>query len=463
MKRIKISGTVLRNAAWNAIFVIGLYILLNIFFLIILNFEAARIIDNHLNHELEHFMLTMHMEYDTLVVDHDRELRESDLLTIAPTSFFLQVYNLQDRILLQSENLSEFGPIPLSFPADTGTVTFTNTSAAEYELRTVCRYLPDTDGRRAAVIQLSAFKTDIAQFMPLLFKYNLYSFPVIILLIVVASILLARKSFAPVNKIIELANRISATELNQRLNYKAGPDDELGKLRDTLNHLFGRLQQQFNQISQFTDNASHQLMSPLTVLKNELEFIQRKSHKNEECLETFGVMMEQTDRMIVIVRNLLILAKECHACRKDQKVLNISKILSGMPGLFPGKNLVLNLENGLYARGNIEYFSLAIQNIIDNAFKYSEDGLAVDLRAKKQDGFIEINVCDKGIGIPPDQREKVFDRFYRIESDTVIEGYGLGLSLVREILSAIGGTIEIHDNHPQGSCFALKLKALSVE
>lgn len=462
-KRLKLSGTVLRNAAWNALFVIGLYILLNIFFLIILNFEAARIIDNHLIHELEHFMLTMHVENDSLVVEHDRELRESDLLTVTPTSFFLQVYNQKDGVLLQSENLHDFGPITQYFPPDTATVTFANTRVAGHELRSVYNYLPDTYGKPSAVIQLSAFKTDIAKFMPVLFKYNLYSFPFIILLIIIASILLARKSFAPINKIINLANRISATELNQRLDYKAGPDDELGKLRDTLNHLFDRLQKQFDQVSQFTDNASHQLMSPLTVLKSELEFIQRKSHQNKECREVFSVMTEQTDRMIAIVRNLLIMAKECHACRQNQKVLNISKTLSAMPGLFPDKNLVLDLENGLYTRGNSEYFALAIQNIIDNAFKYSGNGLAVDLRAKKRNNQIEIHVCDRGIGIPVDQRKRIFERFFRLESGIASEGFGLGLSLVNEIISAMGGMIEVNDNHPLGTCFLIKLNALSVE
>ncbi len=465
IKRFKLSGTIIRNASWNALFVIALYIVLNTFFLLILKYEASRIKDDYLEHELEHLLFTMHVENDSLIIDHKRELQETDLITVRPTSFFLQVYSPEKDIFLQSNNLTEFGHIPLRIPAYRDSIRFTNIDLGQHTLRTVYTYLTNERGEPAAIVQLSAFKTNLSQFMPLLFQYNLYSFPFIILLIIVVSIILARRSFAPINKIINLANRISATHLNQRLDYKARPDDELGRLRDTLNNLFDRLEFQFNRISQFTDNASHQLMSPLTVLKSELEYIQRKSHDNKECREAFSVMSQQTDRMIKIVRTLLILAKECDDCHNDQSIFNLSKVVFGMEIVFPNQHLELDVENGLYVRGNSEYFSMVMQNLIDNAIKYSDASESVTVTAKLHNQTIYIDVCDHGIGIPDDQRERIFERFYRFENNrnNQIAGFGLGLSLVKSIVNAMNGSVQIYDNKPTGACFRITLPALSVE
>ena len=460
-----LTGTVIRNAFWNSLFIVGLYLLLNIFFLIILNYEAARIIDNHLDHELEHFMNSMHIENDSLVIDSPKELAETDLKTVSQTSFFLQVYSPAKNILLQSRNLANFGAIPLFIPNDLEAVTFASMTVHGRALRVIYSYLFDETGRPAAIMQLSAFKTNLFQFMPVLIRYNLISIPFIIILSIVGSIVLARKSFAPINKIIDLANRISATELKQRLDYKASPTDELGRLRDTLNNLFDRLAQQFEKIAQFTDNASHQLMSPLTVLKGELDYILRKTPENSEQRETFAILSEQTERMIKIVRTLLILAKEGDAGHREQTVFNLSKLLTGMQEVFNGNNLKLQVESGLYVRGNNEYFAMAIQNIIDNAFKYSATNAPVTLSAAANGKKITIGVCDTGVGIPVEQREKIFDRFYRFESgvDQGRKGFGLGLALAKAIVSSMNGTIAVCDNEPQGSCFTISLAALSVE
>ena len=206
-------------------------------------------------------------------------------------------------------------------------------------------------------------------------------------------------------------------------------------------------------------------MSPLTVLKSELEFVLRKTHEQDEQRKTFEIMSEQTERMIKIVRTLLILAKEDDAGRQEQTVFNLSKLLNGMQEVFIHNNLELKVENGLYVRGNSEYFSMAIQNIMDNAFKYSEPDAPVTISAASNGRKVIITVCDTGVGIPADQRDRIFDRFYRFDTGVKGErsGVGLGLSLAKAIVSTMNGTIEISDNRPKGSCFTISLQALSVQ
>ena len=460
-----LTKTVLRTTLLNACFIILLYVILSLIFLLILNKETARVIDNHLKHEVEHYMMVMHMEGDSLVIDNTRELAETDLVTISPTSFFLQVYTPGLEILYQSVNLSEFSDIPIIFPDDLKSIRLSNLKASAHSLRVIYAPLETEDGNLGAIMQLAAFKTSIIELMPNLVLFTVISFPLIIILIIAGSIILSKRSFAPINKIIDLANSISLNHLNQRLNYKADPNDELGRLRDTLNHLFDRLQQQVGQISQFTDNASHQLMSPLTVLKSELEYILRRNHEHSECRLGFSVMAEQTDRMIKIVRSLLILAKDCDACNRDGSFFNISKLISKFNDTGKYIHLLFDVENGLYVRGNEEYFTMVIENLIDNAFKYSEDDQPVKISAQRSNQNIIVKVCDQGFGIPEDQRTKIFDRFYRYEQSeqSTIPGFGLGLSLVHAIVTTMGGSIEVKNNQPRGSCFVITLPALALE
>lgn len=145
----------------------------------------------------------------------------------------------------------------------------------------------------------------------------------------------AQQYLAPIRKIIAVTRRISATDLSQRLDYEADPEDEMGQLRETLNHLFDRLEKQIKQIAQFTDNAAHQLMSPLTILKTELEFITRRKHSNPDCAQSFQVLIEQTDRMIKIINTLLIIAKDDVVHQIESSIISVNKIIDQLKTYYP--------------------------------------------------------------------------------------------------------------------------------
>lgn len=464
-KRPILTRTIIRNVFWNTLFITSLYFALNIIFLLILNHEAERIRDNQLTHEIEHLKNALCTECDSLVIENPKEFKETALVRVSPISFFLQVYNQNGEILLQSENLKQLGDLPLYFPEAQTPECFNTIRAGKMSLRVIYGYLKENGTASDVIIQLAMQKANLFRFMPNLIFYDMISFPFVFFLILLGSFVLVRRGFAPINKIIDLANSISATRLNQRLDYKASPTDELGRLRDTLNNLFDRLQMHIEQVSQFTDNASHQLMSPLTVLKSELEYILRKNHEHTDCRDTFTVMYEQTDRMIKIVRTLLILAKEASVIEQERSVLNISKLIQNMNNTIQRKELFIETENGLYVRGDEEYFYMVMQNLINNAFKYSDNGRPVHVTALLENNRVIIKVCDQGHGIPADQKEKIFERFYRFDdgkSDRP-SGFGLGLPLVQAIITAMGGTIAIRDNSSGGTCFIISLHALSVK
>ncbi len=464
-RRPVFTRTTVRNVFWNTLFISGLYLVINIVFLFILNYESKRIADDHLMHEVEHLKNALCVECDSLVIENPKEFSESALVTVSPRSFYLQVYNQKGEILLKSENLKFIGELPLYFPDKHTINKIVNLKVNQMSFRVIYVFLKEGEESSGVIIQLAAQRVSLFKFMPNLVFYDLISFPLVLILIVLGSFVLVRRGFAPINKVIDLANSISATELNKRLDYKASPNDELGRLRDTLNNLFNRLQMHIEQISQFSDNASHQLMSPLTVLKSELEYILRKSHQEPDCRETFGVMYEQTDRMIKIVRTLLILAKESNFIQKESSILNVSKLILNLNKTIQKKMLFLEAESGLYVRGDDEYFYMVMQNLIDNAFKYSEKGRPVQIRAFSEKSKVIIKVCDQGYGIPADQKERIFERFYRYDegNGNNNSGFGLGLALVHSIVTSMGGVIDIQDNPGGGTCFIISLDALSVE
>lgn len=120
-------------------------------------------------------------------------------------------------------------------------------------------------------------------------------------------------------------------------------------------------------------------------------------------------------------------------------------------------------KNSLFLKGNPEYFSMAIQNLIDNALKYSEEDSTVKVQVMRKNKYLKITVIDEGIGIPDFEKNRIFERFYRSETANSKKGFGLGLSLVQTVVKQMNGSIKVKDNKPRGTIFELKFKLLHLE
>ncbi|MFA4923383.1 MAG: HAMP domain-containing sensor histidine kinase, partial [Ignavibacteriaceae bacterium] len=271
--------------------------------------------------------------------------------------------------------------------------------------------------------------------------------------------------FAPINKIIKLANNISTTKLSERLNYKADADDELGKLRDTLNNLFNRLEEQIKRISSFTDNASHQLMTPITAINTELEYIIRNKKNGADCEQSLPVLKEQTERLISIIQSLLLLSKSEKDVLMQNSVFNLSSLINNqIRKRFEHEQIDYFIEDEIYVRGKEDYFLHALNNVVDNAIKYSPRNEKVEIRANRSLDRITITVADKGLGISDSEKEKIFERFYRSgEIEKLgIKGHGLGLSLAQAIVNVMNGSIAAKNNTPKGSVFIISLPPIDI-
>ncbi|MEN8193464.1 MAG: HAMP domain-containing sensor histidine kinase [Bacteroidota bacterium] len=460
-----ITKSVKQNSIWVISSLMIVFLIFNFVMMLQINVYFKDTIDSKLQHEIEHIKFALIFQNDSLVIDHPREFQETDMVEVSENSFFLQVYKSNGEILFSSKNLENYEIIPVEHIEFEDEYYFKDLNIKYTGLRTGYTKLSDSSSNSTVFIQLSTPKIKMNEVVEKIIGLNIYLLPVIVFLFALISLFFIKRTLNPINKIINIAEDISATNISKRINYDADSNDEFGRLRDTLNDLFDRLEFQISQISQFSDNASHQLMTPLTAINTELEYILNKGEPKEECRESFNVIKFQTEQMIHIVKTLLILARDCEVCASSNKVFNLSSLIKeDISQSFLDKNIAVDVEKNIYILGEADYFRMVIENILNNGLKYSNDG-KVKLSAKTSGNKVKIEISDNGIGIPDEEKNKVFERFYRGQQSEKdgIRGYGLGLSLAKLVITKMKGYLYIEDNTPHGSIFIIELPIVNME
>ncbi len=276
--------------------------------------------------------------------------------------------------------------------------------------------------------------------------------------------LLARRALKPVDRMAETARRISAEHLAARIE-DAGGNDELSRLARTLNEMLERLDTSFAQIRQFSADASHELQTPLTILKGEIEVALRNPRSPEEYVRVLRSALEEIDRVARLVEGLLLLARaDAGVLRLDLQPLDLAGLIEDVvaqTGVLAEKNgvrLALEEIEPIPVRGDADRLRRLVLNLIDNGIKYTPPGGGVTVSLRREEGNAALRIKDTGTGIPPEEQEKIFQRFYRTsEGRARNEGSGLGLCIARSIAAAHGGSIKIESVPGQGSTFTVLL------
>ncbi|MFH1528499.1 MAG: HAMP domain-containing sensor histidine kinase [Bacteroidota bacterium] len=459
--------TVKRNTFWLAGVLVGSYILFNLFTLIEVGYLFNEDLDARIGHELEHIKHSFTYNNGEVTYLNPNEFLESDLTELTENPFFLQVYDMSGKNILISANIEKWGnKIPKVIPENFNGYIFNDMEVGGYAMRFGYGKLFENKFEHVGYIQLSTPKTSHNTITNKMILFNLSTFPIALIIFFLISAFLVKQSLAPINRIIDLADEISATNLSKRITYDSEKTDELGKLKSTLNNLFDRLERQIDQIEHFSDNASHQLMTPITAINAELDYILKKDYTAEEYRETLVVLNEQTKQMIRIVKSMLIMAKDCEQCVDTKSVFNLSKLINDeIFLLYPSNFLVFDVKDEIYLRGRSDYFSLVVQNIIENAIKFSQPNPEIELQAVAEGDSAIITVRDNGIGIREEEKSKIFDRFYRGKDTELrgIKGHGLGLALVKSIVEKMSGQINVENNQPTGTIISIKLPIIILE
>jgi heavy metal sensor kinase len=263
----------------------------------------------------------------------------------------------------------------------------------------------------------------------------------------------------------EIARRISAEHLAGRLE-ETGADDELGRLAQTLNEMLSRLDVAFKEMRQFTADASHELQTPLTILKGEIEVALRSPRGLEEYERILKSALEEIDKIAHLVEGLLLLARaDAGVLRMDQRAVDLGQLVDEVYGqariLAEARSLNLRLGavEPVSTQGDYTHLRRLLLNLVDNGIKYTPPGGKVTLSLQSSGGWASIRVEDTGIGIPQEDQARIFQRFYRSpEARSRAEGgAGLGLCIARSIAEAHGGRIEVESHPGQGSSFTVLL------
>ena len=297
----------------------------------------------------------------------------------------------------------------------------------------------------------------------------LWAIPAALLLASMGGYFLARKSLAPIAAMASQARQMGAADLGRRLAV-ANERDELGHLAQTFNQLLDRLEKSFEQQRRFMADASHELRTPVAILRGETEVTLAKAERSPmEYRETLSVLRDESSRLARIIEDLFTLARadagQYPLILKNTYLDEIAgEVLVRARSLAVSKNITLNsaIEHDLPTQADEGLLQRMLLNLVDNAIKYSAPGNTVTLSCRRETNCYVVSVSDNGPGIPAALQARVFDRFFRAdkarsraEGDT--SGAGLGLSIARWIAEAHHGQLVLTRSDHSGSTFTATL------
>lgn len=276
--------------------------------------------------------------------------------------------------------------------------------------------------------------------------------------------LVARRALAPIERMTERAETITAERLSDRLPV-SNPDNEMGRLATVFNATLARLQESFNQMRRFTADVSHELRTPLTAIRSVGEVGLRGGHRAEgEYRAIIGSMLEEVDRLAVLVDRLLTLSR----AETGEATLSIETIalkdlaqtvVADLAVLAEEKSqqVVVEAHGSPAGIGDRMMVRQALINLVDNAIKFAPAGTAIVIRVAEANGKAIVDVVDRGPGVPAQARDQIFNRFFRADSGAATSGTGLGLSIAKSAVETAGGSLTLEQSDEHGSAFRITL------
>jgi signal transduction histidine kinase len=273
----------------------------------------------------------------------------------------------------------------------------------------------------------------------------------------------SRKLLARIDALSDTTRTIMEGDLTGRLAVN-GSGDELDRLSESLNLMLARIEQLMAGLREVSDNIAHDLKTPLNRLRNRVEAALREPYGEPVYREALERTIEEADGLIKTFNALLSIARiEAGAGGDNRETLDVSALLRDVAELYEPvaeeRGLVLKAEAAapIFIRADRQLLGQAIANLVDNAIKYGTTGVAlggpgakpeIEVSAKIKGPIAEIMVTDRGPGVPVPDRERVLDRFVRLEASRSEPGSGLGLSLVAAVARLHGGSLRLEDNAP---------------
>lgn len=383
-----------------------------------------------------------------------------EAVTLNPRNTYVQV-QLRDRIIFRTENLMGH---KLDFPDirinKVSILAFKNEKLSPYTIRGA--YLQK--GRYKIIV---AFPADlIHEALDSLKDTYVIIAPIFLIISIAGGFLISARSLSRIDRVIRRLDEITAQNLNEKIEGEEF-EDEYGRLVRRLNEMIHRIKTSIEYMNQFSISASHELKTPLTILRGEIEVALKSPKTPEEYREILKSNYEETLRLINIVEKLFFISKIDHSLIKiNMEKVNLKvyleDILSNMSFL-GGENqieLLFNVQGDSKVLIDPEWMRQALFNLIDNAIKFGNENTPVIIEVTQtEERKIKISVKNEGPGIPEEIIPKIFDRFFRAESsrNRSMGGAGLGLSVVKSIVTWHQGEIKVTSIPDKETVFSIIL------
>jgi heavy metal sensor kinase len=441
--------------------------------LIICGFLYLRL-GHQLIKELDQFLLDETKEIERALSRESKETYflmrfEDDVMTRKYYPFFFQILDPNGKPLFISRGFREIGYeskdlvlVNAKKSKETREKIHSPTRRTPYRIISTPVY---RDGKLTEIIQLGTHLHFVRKNLVHFRNNILVAIPIIVVLGAMGGWILARRSLSPIGYIASKAQSITSENLSERLSPR-GTGDEMDDLIGTINGMIARLESSFKRMAEFTADASHELKTPLCALRGEAELLLSKERATEEYEEGMAHFIERFDHLNRMINDLILLSKsDSSQVELNMVPLRLDLLIQDIGNLFQilaeQKNIVLRIDlcQEMVVMGDKMRLQQLFTNLIDNAVKFTPERGSIRICVEKDRDFVKVKVVDTGMGIPKEEQENIFKRFYRVDKSRSKEtgGVGLGLSIAEWIVHAHHGRIEVDSELNKGSTFTVYL------
>jgi heavy metal sensor kinase len=384
----------------------------------------------------------------------------NELMGLWAGGALLEVADTEGRLIVRSPQLTRpYRDLP---PVNSPQVTYLTTNLEHMQYRIAMQSL-EVGGqtfRIRVAVNTEPFDQALDRFRIVLAE----TLPALVILASLTGYWLSGRALSPVKEIIRTARGIGVRDLAGRLTVPE-PQDELRSLSETLNEMLARIEASVKRITQFTADASHDLRTPLAVIRSNAELALRRSRTEGEYRETLSRILAASEETTHLIENLLTLARadagaEDLLFERIDLLAQMRKAAEEAGILAAAKGIQISLESSpghFWVSADERALQRLLLIVLENAVKYTPQGGRIDIRLAREQGNAIVEIRDSGIGISEKDLPHIFERFYRADQARSREpgGSGLGLAIARWIADKHGGTIEAHSALGSGSVFRL--------
>ncbi|MFI8492329.1 ATP-binding protein [Peribacillus butanolivorans] len=449
-------------------FKLGLWMFVCIFLIetVSMIYLHNKVVHSRINQELESLKSRGNSHRDVLEISYDNSTLHHIGLMESHTDTDVVITNTKGDILLSSEKVNsgmkKILKKDLSQVPRKGLIIQSSWKEERY-IATVTPF--NSDKVNEGYVYMFKNTGDVEDLISQLNKHFLFATLLLLFFMLITIYFLSKALTRPLITMKEATTKLSKGNFSVSVPVRS--KDELGELAQSIQSLANELNYLKKERNEFLASISHELRTPLTYIKGYADIARRKDLDIPERTQYLEIIHEESKRLNSLLDELFNIARmDVNTFTISKETVPLSSFLQSvyekvLPA-FTNKNIQLNLEckDNLFMDIDPSRFEQVLLNLLDNALKYSNEYTVTTIKATESIGSISISIIDQGVGIPKADIPHVFDRLYRVEKSRAraTGGFGLGLSIVKQLVEVQGGTISVKSSIEQGTCFTIIFK-----